>query len=266
MSTVSDYYNQNPAREWQRLETHVFEWATTMRYLERFLPPSQDILDLGGGPGRYALALTRAGHRVTLADLAEANLRFAQCKSEEQHTPLAAYVQADARNLALFPDQRFDAVLALGPMYHLLEEADRRKAVWECLRVVKPGGLIALAFISSYAPLYDAVLPDPACLAEWRPRLQHYMVDGTHHAPAVGGTFTDAWFVDPFDIGPWMSEFPVEPLCLIGAESMLAQSKYSLYAEPPHILDEWIQFACDTAHTAAALAGSEHLVYFGRKR
>ena len=265
IAKVADYYNQDPEREWRRLETHVFEWATTMHYLERLLPPSQAVLDLGGGPGRYAIALSQAGHRVTLADLAKANLSFAQKQAEELGSSLAGYVEVDARDLKPFSDHTFDAVLALGPMYHLLEEGDREKAFRECLRVLKPGGLLVVAFISVYAALYDAVITDPASLEEWRPRLRHFMATGVHHAPEQGGTFTDAWFADPFQIASWMSRFPLEPLHLIGAESMLAQSKFALYDQPPQVLAEWIDFACETADTPAALAGSEHVVYFGRK-
>ncbi len=266
MSKVAAYYNQDPEREWRRLDTHVFEWATTMHHLKRYMSPGQTVLDLGGGPGRYALALNRLGHRVTLADLAEENLRFAQTKAEEQKTSLAGYVHVDARHLTPFGDGTFDTVLALGPLYHLLEEADRVQAIRECLRVLKPGGLLAVAFISTYGALYDAVVTDPASLQKWRPRLRLFMATGIHQAPVEGGTFTDAWFADPSEIGPWMGQFSLDPVCLIGAESMLAQSKYILYQQPSHILDEWIDFACETAESPAALAGSEHLVYFGRKR
>lgn len=45
----------------------------------------------------------------------------------------------------------FDVVLCLGPMYHLLKDEDRIKCIDECLRVLKPDGILAIAYINIYA-------------------------------------------------------------------------------------------------------------------
>src|SRR2546421_161237 len=58
--------------EWRRLETELgsYEWATTTRRLSQFLPPPPGrVLDIGGGPGRYAIWLAQQGYDVTLGDL-----------------------------------------------------------------------------------------------------------------------------------------------------------------------------------------------------
>jgi SAM-dependent methyltransferase len=53
----------------------------------------------------------------------------------------------DARDLSLFPDSSFDAILAMGPFYHLQDSADRVLAAREISRVLRPGGHAFLAFI-----------------------------------------------------------------------------------------------------------------------
>lgn len=60
----------------------------------------------------------------------------------------------DARDLNL-SDGDFDVVLVLGPLYHLLERAERDRALAEAYRVVRPGGLVAAAGINRYASLFE---------------------------------------------------------------------------------------------------------------
>lgn len=75
---VREYYNQNPQIEWDRLEGGKPEFEITMRHLKENLKLNSKILDVGGGPGRYAFSLTELGHKVTLFDLSEGNIEFAK--------------------------------------------------------------------------------------------------------------------------------------------------------------------------------------------
>lgn len=85
MSKVQNFYDKNVQREWERLGLqHRTEFAITLRALKEFLPPAPaKAIDIGGGPGRYALSLTEHGYGVTLVDLSEATLTFARQKAAE---------------------------------------------------------------------------------------------------------------------------------------------------------------------------------------
>ncbi len=63
----------------------------------------------------------------------------------------------DARDLDL-ADASVDAVLLLGPLYHLRRRAERVRALGEARRVVRPGGPVFVAAISRWAPRIDGVL------------------------------------------------------------------------------------------------------------
>jgi len=66
---VAQAYNQDPQREWDRLVRdayHSLEFTVTMDVLHRHLPAGCTVLDAGGGPGRYALALCRHGSQESL--------------------------------------------------------------------------------------------------------------------------------------------------------------------------------------------------------
>ena len=114
-------------------------------------------------------AATRSSWRagathVTLFDLSTGNLTLAREKAAEAGVTLAGFEQGTALDLARFADHSFDAVLLMGPLYHLLEAADRRRALTEARRVLKPSGPLFVAFITRYAAHRDGggPLPDRA--------------------------------------------------------------------------------------------------------
>ena len=75
---IEHYYDRESESEWERLERHRTEWAVTLRAMRDYLPPPPaQVLDCGGGPGRYAIELARQGYEVTLFDLSAGNLRLA---------------------------------------------------------------------------------------------------------------------------------------------------------------------------------------------
>jgi len=148
---IAEYYADH-FDEIDRLSVNTLgrlERERTKELLLRFLPPPPArVLDVGGGPGVYAAWLASLGYEVTLI---EPVLRH--CEQAGAYGTFAVE-QGDARTLRA-PDASADAVLLLGPLYHLVDPADRAQALSEARRVVRPGGLIAAAFISRQAPILD---------------------------------------------------------------------------------------------------------------
>ncbi|MFN2109803.1 MAG: class I SAM-dependent methyltransferase, partial [Anaerolineae bacterium] len=107
---VQNLYRSAPEREWQRMERHRTEFAVTLRALDAHLPPAPaHVLDCGGGPGRYAIALTQRGYEVTLFDLSPELLTMAQEKAAEAGVTLHGFEQGPAIDLSRFADDSFDA-------------------------------------------------------------------------------------------------------------------------------------------------------------
>ena len=137
MNTVEQFYDQDEHNEWSRFDRHRTEFAVNLRALSEFLPPAPvQILDVGGGPGRYAIELTKRGYPVTLLDLAQRNLERAQANAEVAGIALAGVQHGNALDLTCFADNTYDAVLLMGPLYHLFTEQDRVQAVVEARRVL----------------------------------------------------------------------------------------------------------------------------------
>lgn len=196
--SVRSYYDAFD--EWSRLESPAgqLEFNQTLGYIADQLSPESTVLDIGGGPGRYAIALAERGHRVWLLDPSEVQIKTAQDRIT------AAGVQGrvqeasvgDIRDLSRFEPGSFDAVLALGPFYHLVSEPDRAQGVAELFRVLRPGGSAYVAFIprlSGAAALVSRAAADPAQVPP--NTLDRVASDGVFLNPTDRG-FQDGYYPD----------------------------------------------------------------------
>src|SRR5438309_8288075 len=119
--------------EEQRLEEDKgkLERWRTQELLARYLPrPPAVVLDVGGGTGHYSVWLAQRGYTVHLIDPVPLHVEQARARSAAQcDAPLASITQGDARRLHWGAGQ-VDAVLLLGPLYHLTAREERL----DCLR------------------------------------------------------------------------------------------------------------------------------------
>ena len=149
---LNDYYGKayDEGGRLHRDRAHSVEWITTCEAFRRLLPPYSAILDACAGTGAYAFDLAKAGHTVTAGDLMP-NHVAAMRERQRQEPLLKDIYEGSALDLSRFPDAAFDAVLNMGALYHLKDAADREASVRECLRVLKPGGLLFAATIHRHA-------------------------------------------------------------------------------------------------------------------
>ncbi len=149
ISDIKAFYERGVEEEDSRLERHQLEYDLTWRYMTRYLPPSGSILEIGAATGRYTLALCRLGYSVTAVDLSAALLERCQRRlADERLHGQAQLVVADARDLHAVSGTAFDAVLLMGPLYHLILEEDRRQAVREATDRLRGGGVLFSTFLS----------------------------------------------------------------------------------------------------------------------
>jgi ubiquinone/menaquinone biosynthesis C-methylase UbiE len=191
MQDVLQFYTDHPDED--RLSTGwgLLEFIRSKEIVERYLPPQAcTVLDVGGGTGVYAEWLGKLGHAAHLIDLAPAHIAMAR----ERRNRIASAEVGDARRLA-WADGSVDAVLLLGPLYHLVERDERVQALREAWRVLRPGGLLFAAAICRFAPLLGSLVEgfhdDPA----FAPVLARDLVDGQHrNTTGDPRRFTTAYF------------------------------------------------------------------------
>jgi ubiquinone/menaquinone biosynthesis C-methylase UbiE len=133
------------------------ERLRTQAILTRYLPPASTVLlDVGGGAGVHAFPLAELGYKVHLLDPIELHLAQGRDHSEKIGVRLASITLGNACCLAIGAGI-VDAVLLLGPLYHLVELSDRLAALREAYRVIKPGGILFAAGVSRFASLIDGL-------------------------------------------------------------------------------------------------------------
>lgn len=143
-TALNNYYSRYD-EEGRLLSRHgQVEYHTTMRYIHRYLFPGAKILEIGAGTGRYSLALAAEGYAVTSVELIPHNLALLREKiTPEMHIETH---EGNALDLAFLPDETYDMVLLLGPLYHLYREEDKCTALGEALRLAKSGGVVGIAY------------------------------------------------------------------------------------------------------------------------
>jgi SAM-dependent methyltransferase len=271
---VRAYYASFGEREWQRLtnpDDGAAEFALTKQLLARYLPSSGRILDLGGGPGRYTIWLTEQGYQVVLADLSPELLTIArtQIAAAGVEQQVEAVVEADACDLSRWPDASFDAVLCLGPFYHLPDPADRARAATELARVLRPGGVAAVALMPRYALLRRTLaLPDERqhlSDPDWRERLlQHGIFEND-----VPGRFTHGYGAQPAEIGPFFAQYSLQMLTLAASEGIAGGIQAEVAAvltADSSLKDTVLDILVQTAFDPSILGMASHLLYIGQRR
>ena len=207
---ILEYYDRGDEQD-RLTAANRLELLRTQDLLERSLPPAPAaVLDVGGGPGVYATWLAERGYGVVLIDPVPLHVEQARARG----CPDARL--GDARALDR-PDRSADAVLLMGPLYHLVDRTERLQAWREAARVVRPGGVVAAALISRYAALIDGVARDFA-LDPVFDEVAHRCAATGIMAPTKGVGFTTAYFHHPDEIADEVAEAGLELDAVYGIE------------------------------------------------
>jgi ubiquinone/menaquinone biosynthesis C-methylase UbiE len=194
------------------------ELLRTQEILRRHLPPPPArVLDVGGGTGVHAAWLAEDGYRVHVVDLTPRHVE----KVVYDLGPLGVTAEVgDARQLGQ-ADASFDCVLLLGPLYHLTDHTDRRRALREAARVVRPGGVVAVAAINRFASLFDGLSRGYFFDRDFRTIVERDLSEGQHRNPDNRQHwFTTAYFHHPEELREEVMSAGLELLELVGIEGL----------------------------------------------
>jgi ubiquinone/menaquinone biosynthesis C-methylase UbiE len=263
---IETYYNQKG--ELNRLGRHSLERLRTQEIISRYLLVNPvRILDAGGATGVYALWLSELGHQVHLIDPVLYHCEETRRQSALSSYPLESISLGEAGHLD-FPDNTFDIVLMLGPLYHLPEYPDRIAALQEALRVACPGGVMLCAVITRLAAIIDGFFKDFVNDPHFIEIMMNDASSGKHLNPTCQAKyFTTAYFHRPDEIkqeiisSGWDHEKTVAIESFAGlipaVEEKLSQPSYqNLLLNTLRVIEEDISIS--------GIGG--HLVGIGRKK
>ena len=264
ISDIAAMYNRDPEYEHARLEQHQLEYDLTWRYLERYLDPGGTILEVGAATGRYTLELARRGYMVTAVDLSAAQLEHCRQRLADQGLEQRVrLVVADARNLSQVEEKGFDAVLLMGPLYHLVLEADRKLALKAAFDRLRPGGLLFSAFISRLGILGDMLKNVPKWIED-QAEVWSLIREGKDPHDYPHGGFR-GYFARVDEIPGLHDVMGFETLALVGVEPAISADDESYNRLEGTRRKLWLDLLDEISREESIVGASRHLLYIGRK-
>lgn len=267
LERVRTHYQTYAAEELGRLGKDRYagiEFAVTWQFIEQLVPRGAHVLDGGCGPGRYAIALAQQGYRVSLLDLSPHCLELAQewARVAGVDSQFHEVAEGDVRDLSRWPDGHFDAVLLLGPLYHLLTARSRGRCVSEAWRVLKPGGPVIASAIGRFTPARLALRYWPHQIRA--PELRLALSQGA--APAVpDAAWTDAAYLLPAQLRRLFERRGFQTVTLAAAEGFAAFMEDAVNRIPEDEWSAWLELIVETCRQPSLLGGAAHMLYVGRK-
>ena len=264
VSDITHFYDESVLQEEERLLRHQLEFDLTWRYLEEFLPADGPILEIGAATGRYTIPLAQRGHSVTAVDFSPALL--ARCRENVAGAGLSGRVTfqvADARDLSAVPSGPYAAVLLMGPLYHLVEAADRRLALQNAIDRLASGAPLFTAFISRYGIMGDLIKNVPAWIEE-QEKVRAHLATGRRPEGVPAGGFR-GYFVRAEEVVPLHEEMGLETVAFAAVEPGISadDESYNLLEGDQRRL--WLDLLYQISTEPSLIGASRHLLYIGRK-
>ena len=264
ISDIVEMYDRDPEGEHDRLAQHQLEFDLTMKALAQYLPGKGSILEIGAASGRYTVALVRLGYQVTAVDLSEALAeKWWENFKEPGLEQRVRHVISDARDLGELGEEEFDAVLMMGPLYHLVEESDRKLAIQEAYDRLRKGGVFVSAFISRLGILGDLLKNVPEWI-EQEEEVRSVIERGRDPEDYPRGGFR-GYFARVSEIAPLHESIGLETLAVMGIEPAISADDESYNNLQGKQRQMWLDLLYEVREEASIVGASRHLLYVGRK-
>ena len=261
---VIEQYSDFP--EGKRLsytKAHETEFIITMHYLRKFLGAGAKIADIGAGGGTYTKALADEGYFV---DAVELTPRYVEEMRDlfAGNEKIRVY-EGNAKDLSFLQDNAYDIVLLMGPIYSIKDFEERKLACQEALRIVKPGGVVFVAFCLQDAPLIHEMFMSEDPAEELKTigydRATALVTDNTGSSRILDtiaevDKLTDAVCAD-------VHVYKVCRFAQDGLSQVIGKFVNSMRTES---YEEWIQYLIATAERADLMGFSDHVVQVFGKR
>ena len=165
---VEKFFDEFGMREWDRLlETPVDEVSLFVhtQTLRKYVQPNWYILEIGAGAGRFTQVLSQLKTKILVGDISQVQLDLnrAHARQFNFYDSVESWQHVDICEMDQFAAEQFDGVVAYGgPFSYVLDQRDL--AMEECLRVLKPQGILLLSVMSLWGTVHrqlNGVLETP---------------------------------------------------------------------------------------------------------
>ena len=244
------------------------EFEMTMRILAKYLPKSAVILDLGEASGVYTFPLAEKGYKMYLADLSSKLIDIAKekCLKTDNKNVISCDV-VNAIDLNKYEDNKFDVVLLFGPLYHLLEEAERIQCIKEVYRVLKKDGLVFASFIpylSGSTAIIDRYFRHPEQVTI---KNLKEVFDSGRFNNAVTKGFQEGYYPTSLEIENLFKENNFDKIIITSIRGVGYEKENNLYnIQDKKMFDEIMNIIEKTASKKEIIETCGHAIYIGKKQ
>jgi 2-polyprenyl-3-methyl-5-hydroxy-6-metoxy-1,4-benzoquinol methylase len=263
LNKVSNYYEIIDEDSRFSRNSRRIEFLTTIHVLNGILPQHAKILDVGAGTGAYSFHYAERHHEVEAIDITPKHVEMIKEKSKQNGINLEAYVE-NATDLSRFDSDTFDFVMCFGPMYHLTDMEDRNRCIRECLRVLKTGGYLAIAYINKYSVI-------PMLATRDQKFIRNSVIDKVIHDGVIfegdeDCFWTDAYFTSPDEIEAFLGQYDITTVDHVGTDGISHTIQDYVDKLTGDEFDSWLSYHFQTCRERSILGMSTHGLYICQKR
>lgn len=250
------YMNYDEDHRLVKDKSHSVEFITTIHYLDKYIDKGNKILDVGAGTGKYAFYYGEKECEVTAVDLSEKHISIMKSKLQNEKINI---VQGNALELSLITNDLYDVVLCLGPIYHLHSKKDRDKCIKECLKVLKPGGIIATSYISRFSTFVNIINRNEEYINN--ASIQSIISEGIRNE-----NYRDCFYLSTYEeIENLMMMNKINKISHMGSDgiSEILSKKINNFNDKEFQL--WMKYHFETCENPTLIGYSQHGLYIGSK-
>lgn len=260
ISDILAYYKKN--QEGQRSTTQQLEFSITFMLLQKYLPPRSKILELGAGVGFYTAQLALQGHLVTAVEpVAELVQTGKEILTKLNLQSQVTWQNKDARTFEAQPEH-YDAVLIMGPLYHLIKKEDRIQVIEKAASSLKHQGLLFSAWLSRAGFLTYLLARQPGFIQQHQ-LIDEVMAHGHYLNHPRDGSFR-GYFAEKNE----MAELPkgFESVGLFCQDPCIGGLDDIFNLLPPNLKDEWTKYLFTQCHKPDLIGSGRSVMSITRKK
>jgi 2-polyprenyl-3-methyl-5-hydroxy-6-metoxy-1,4-benzoquinol methylase len=263
LEDIKTYYRSN--QEDTRLDVQQLEFRVTLSLFGKYLKPASNLLELGAGSGRYTLPLLKQGHHVTAIELVEDLTNQNKARVEREGLiDRAAFTSGDARSLIRETVGAFDAVLAMGPFYHLVEEADRDELMNATAEKTRKGGLVITTHLTRLGVVAYMLARFPVWALQSPKQVTQILEAGHLWDHPRNGDFR-GYFCTAEEVRDLHESAGLEVIGLHSQDPAIGAVDEIFSALPPELQDPWTEILVKLSEDPLALGSGRSLLCVSRK-
>lgn len=266
MQSIIDFYeNYNEEARLTTDNARKIEFLMTTRTLDQYIQQDQTVLELGAGTGIYSIYFAEKGNKVLATDIVPKHIDTIKQKVLQRNDVelnLEAKL-ANATDLNGIDSERFDVVLCLGPMYHLVTESDRVRCMQESLRVLKKGGLLVIAYINKHYILNSVLSNNKQYVT--KKFIDKIMRTGVIREGEEECFWTDAFFTTPDEMLMFLENFNVQVIDHLASDGLSPSMRNFINELSNEELEAWMYYMENSCREKSILGMSSHALLLCRK-